>query len=219
MDKSNLELFKQAINEGLNNKINNIANSYVGDVACSEKHTVAMRAIVYGKTDSKRTWSPKMKRIVAILIAAALLLTSCGIIFRNEIREMIDEFFASITFSENDSSGDTIKEIYELGYLPEGYILEKETKSQVFVRYQFVDQSGNELKFEQFVLNGSIFTVDSEDGYSKIIGIEKYDVYYRVNSKKHNYIWSDGKYSLFLSTTIELSKDEITKMINSVYTK
>ena len=98
MDKSNLELFKQAINEAVSNKFDNMATSCTEEIVCSEKHNLAMRAIVYGKTDTKRVWSPRMKRIIAILVAAALLLTSCGIIFRNEIREMFKELFASITF-------------------------------------------------------------------------------------------------------------------------
>ncbi len=216
MDKSNLELFKQAINEGLNNKINNIANSYVGDVACSEKHTVAMRAIVYGKTDSKRTWSPKMKRIVAILIAAALLLTSCGIIFRNEIREMIDEFFASITFSENDSSGDTIKEIYELGYLPEGYYLVKEQIKSLSVSYDYADGNGNIICFKQTILNGANFVIDNESGYSEMLSIENYTIYHRYTNSYHNYLWTDGKYVCNLISNHSLSNEEIKLIFEGI---
>ena len=86
MDKTNLELFKQALTEAVSNKFDNIAANCTEEIACSEKHNLAMRAIVYGKTDTKRVWSPRMKRIIAILVAAALLLTSCGIIFRICIR-------------------------------------------------------------------------------------------------------------------------------------
>ena len=104
MDKSNLELFKQALNEAVSNKFDKMADECTEEIVYSEKHKLAMRTIVYGKTDNKRVWSPKMKRIIAILIAAALLLTSCGIIFRNEIREIFKEFFVSLTYESNDKN-------------------------------------------------------------------------------------------------------------------
>ena len=49
MDKSNLELFKQAISEGLSEKFDSVADSYTDEIICSEKHKLAMRTIVYGK--------------------------------------------------------------------------------------------------------------------------------------------------------------------------
>ena len=111
MDKSNLELFKQAISDGLSKKFDSVVNSYTDEIVCSEQHNLAMRTIVYGKADAKRTWSPKMKRVVAILIAAALLLTSCGIIFRNEIREVFEEFFVKLTYDRYDESTENIKDV------------------------------------------------------------------------------------------------------------
>ena len=127
MDKSNLELFKQALNEAVSNKFDKMADECTEEIVYSEKHKLAMRTIVYGKADTKRVWSPKMKRIIAILIAAALLLTSCGIIFRNEIREIFKDFFVSLTYETDDMSEDMIEEVYTLSYVPEGYTLEKES--------------------------------------------------------------------------------------------
>ena len=137
MDKSNLELFKQALSEGLSNKIDSVVNSYTDEIVCSEKHNLAMRTIVYGKTNTKRALSPKMKRIIAILVAAALLLTSCGIIFRNEIREVFEEFFIKLSYSDGETTGETIEEVYELSYVPEGYYLEKYTNLPVNVNYVY----------------------------------------------------------------------------------
>ena len=139
MDKTNLELFKQALNEAVSNKFDNMVARCTEEIVCSEKHNLAMRAIVYGKTGTKRVWSPKMKRIVAILVAAALLLTSCGIIFRNEIREVFKNLFASITFEGDESKVDTIEDIYQLKYIPDGYELVEENISPLSVSYKFVD--------------------------------------------------------------------------------
>ena len=74
MDKTNLELFQQALNEGLSNRFDSLAEEYTGEIVCSRKHKLAMRTIVYGKAGGARAWSPRMRRVVAILVAAALLL-------------------------------------------------------------------------------------------------------------------------------------------------
>lgn len=219
MDKSDLELFKQAISEGLSEKFYSIVNSYTGEIVCSERHMLAMRTIVYGKADTKRVWSPKMKRIVAILIAAALLLTSCGIIFRNEIREVFEDFFLKLTYSEDNYSNNAIEEVYHLGYLPEGYDLEKEVITPVCVQYKYKNENGIYFWFEQKPIDGTDFYVDNEDGYSHIKEIEDYEVYYRYTDKNHVYVWNDGKCSMKLKSTCQLSIEDINLMLDGLTTK
>ena len=216
MDKSNLELFKQAISDGLSKKFDSVVNSYIDEIVCSEQHNFAMRTMVYGKTDAKRTWSPKMKRVVAILIAAALLLTSCAVIFRNEIREVVDEFFAKYVYSGDKTNTDIIEEVYELTYLPEGYTFENEIITPLCVQYILVDENDNIIKFEQRILDRSDFTVDSESGYSEIKEIEEYDVYYRFTAKYHHCIWNDGKYTMSIKTKTELSTEQIIQIIDGI---
>lgn len=216
MDKTNLELFKQALNEAVSNKFDNIAANCTEEIACSEKHNLAMRAIVYGKGDTKRIWSPRMKRIIAILVAAALLLTSCGIIFRNEIREVFEEFFVKLTYSSDSNSTNRIEEVYVLTYLPEGYYIEKENVSYTATKYKFVNSNDHYIYFEQSILKGSNFNIDSETGYSKIIEIEERDVYYRYTKEFHSYIWSDDKYVFVLKTNANLQNEEIELIINGI---
>ena len=222
MDKSNLELFKQAISDGLSKKFDSVVNSYTDEIVCSEQHNLAMRTIVYGKADAKRTWSPKMKRVVAILVAAALLLTSCGIIFRNEIREIFEDvydFFTAITYTEKGSDGEFIEEVYELGYLPEGYYLSIENIRPIGAQYEFKNENGDYIWFEQKNVDGTNFVVDNEEGYSRINEIEGYIIYYRYTEPKHYYIWNDGKYSMKISSTIKLSNKEILLMLQGITTK
>ena len=216
MDKSNLELFKQAISEGLSQKFDSVVNSYTDEIVCSEKHNIAMRTIVYGKANTRRAWSPKMKRIIAILVAAALLLTSCGIIFRNEIREIIDELFVKYVYSGDENSVDTIEEVYKLGYLPKGYSLKHELIRPIGTQYEFKNENGDFIWFEQRVWDGTDFTINSERGYSKIVEIEYYNVYYRYTETYHCYIWNDGKYSLSLRSNQNLSTEEIELIIREI---
>ena len=205
MDKSNLELFKQALNEAVSNKFDKMADECNEEIVYSKKHKLAMRAIIYGKTDTKRVWSPKMKRIIAILIAVALLLTSCGIIFRNEIREIFKDLFVSLTYEGDDMSEDTIKEVYVLSYVPEGYTLEKETKTSMCIQYKYLSQNNDVILFEQRTKVGSDYYIDSESGYSKIEEIEEYEVYYRFTNKFYHYIWNNKKYTMTIKSSTKLS--------------
>ena len=219
MDKSNLELFKQALNEAVSNKFDKMADECTEEIVYSEKHKLAMRTIIYGKADAKRVWSPKMRRIIAILIAVALLLTSCGIIFRNEIREIFEEFFVSLTYEGDEESPLIIKEVYTLSYVPEEYSLEKEEIAPLRITYKFTDKSGNILYFEQRTLSLSNFVVDSESGYSKIEEIKKYEVYYRFTDKYHIYIWNNEKYSMSIKSSIQVSTEEVGLILDGITNK
>ncbi len=214
-----MELFKQAVSEGLSNKLDSVANGYTDEIVYSDKHKLAMRTIVYGKVDTKIAWTPKMKRIIAILIAAALLLTSCGIIFRNEIREVFEKFFVQLSYSEDENGVDRIEDVYELTYLPEGYTLQEEKIRTVKVNYTFTNGNGDIIRFEQKVLNGSNFVVDSECGYSKMFEIEEYDIYYRFTDTYHCYIWSDGTYSMKLKATQKFSNEDTVLILNGIKIK
>ena len=216
MDKSNLELFKQAISEGLSEKFDSVVDNCTEEIVCSDQHKLAMRTIIYGKGDTKKALSPKMKLIIAIIVAAALLLTSCAIIFHNEIREVIEEFFVKLTYSGDGTGSDTIEEVYELTYLPEGYYLAEEKISSLSAIYKFVDEKGNQFKFEQRILNGSGFAVDKESGYSQIKEIKEYDVYYRFTEKHYHYIWVNDNYSFRLTSNRELLNEEIELIIQGI---
>ena len=219
MDKSNLELFKQALNEAVSNKFDKMADECTEEIVYSEKHKLAMRTIIYGKADTKRVWSPKMRRIIAILIAVALLLTSCGIIFRNEIREVFEEFFVKLTYDGDDESTESIKDVYCLSYVPEGYALKRESATDVYIKYKFENQNGDFISFEQRAINLSEFYIDIEQGYSQINEIENYEIYYRTANDFHWFVWNHREYSIKIKSNIRLSNDEIVQIIQGIKIK
>ena len=219
MDKSNLELFKQALNEAVSNKFDKMADECTEEIVYSEKHKLAMRTIVYGKTDNKRVLSPKMRRIIAILIAVALLLTSCGIIFRNEIREIFEEFFVKLTYDGDDESTESIKDVYYLSYVPEGYVLERDTTTKICVQYKYVNQNSDFISFEQRAITSSDFYIDIEQGYSQINEIENYEIYYRTANDFHWFVCNSVKYQIQLISSTQLSNDEIIRIIEGITIK
>lgn len=220
MHENDLALFKQAINEGIDNKLNSIVSSYTEEIESSERHKLAMRTIVYGKVDEapKRKKLP-MKRIIAIIVAAALLLTSCGIIFRNQIREIFRDLYVRVNYGDEDVESRVIDETYVLTYVPEGYSLEREIIDPTFVQYKYVNEENESIVFSQMPSNSSKYVIDSETGYSEMLRIAERDVYYRLAHKEHIYIWSDEKYSLKMKTTVQMSEDEIALIINGISIK
>lgn len=219
MDKNNLELFKKALSEGVSNRFDKIAAECTEKIVCSDKHNLAMQTIVYGKTDTKRTLTPKAKRIIAILVAAALALTSCGIIFRNEIREIFEEFFVMVTYRSDDANDNKIKDIYQLGYIPEGYSLKDEKIRPVRIQYEFQNKNGDYIWFEQKAIDGTDLFVDNEKGYSRINEISNYEIYHRYTNRNHLYVWSDSKYSMYLKSNIKLSTEELLLILSGITIK
>lgn len=216
MDNTNLELFKQALNEAVSNQFDELATQCNEELVYSTKHNLTMRKIVYGKTAPTITMSPKTKRLIAILIAASLLLTSCSIIFRHEIREVFENFFVKISYENYDKSNDTIKEVYSLGYIPEGYVLESQEKTLVLIKYKFLHQNGNSLTFEQRPINNSDYYIDSESSYSKIKEVEQYEIYYRPENNYYCYVWGSNEYYMKLISTEHLSNEKLILILNGL---
>ncbi len=219
MDKTNEELFKQAINEALTNKFQRMADACDEEIVCSRHHRKAMRAIISGKTPRK----PLSTKMIAILVAAAiLLLAGCAIIYRDEIRGFITEikeFFVEIKFDEGNDESRNIEDIYELTYVPEGYVLERQNILKRTTEYIFVDSEGNKLKFVQQPLDNSSFAVDIEHDYDISMRIGQYAIYYRYTNTTYSYIWNDGKHALKLNSTNELSLKELESLIIGIKTK
>lgn len=219
MDKTNEELFKQAINEALTNKFQRMADACDEEIVCSRHHKKAMRAIVNGKTPKK----PLSTKMIAILVAAAvLLLAGCAIIYRDEIRDFIidiKEFFINVDFSEGENNSQQIDEIYELTYIPEGYSLKEQYITRMRVEYVFANSNNKSIRFIQQSLDASTFSIDSEHSDTVIIEIDDFTIYSRIAGNMHYYLWNDGKYAMKLISTEKLSDDELLLIINGLNIK
>ena len=222
MNKTNEELFKQAINEALTNKFQRMADACDEEIVCSRRHRKAMRTIINGKTPRK-PMTPMNRRVVAILVAAVLLLLAgCAIIYRDQIREFVTdirEFFVKVSFSEGDNESRNIEEIYELTYLPEGYTLKEERINRVGIERIFTNDEGKKIKFIQQALDNTSFSVDSEHSDTVVIEIEDYTVYSRKTNGTYYYLWNNGDYALKLISVDQLSDEILELIIMGIKTK
>jgi hypothetical protein len=203
--KTNEELFKQALIDGINMRIDRELAACEEEVVFSRRHMRAMRRILKGKEPLK----PISKKMVVILVAAAvLLLASCAIIYRDQIRDFITdvkECFVEIKFSEGADESKYIEEVYELTYVPDGYQLDNSNIGRTTVQYVFTNSKEEKIKFIQQTLDASFFTVDIEHDYDKFTNVNDYEIYYRHTNGTYYYIWNDGKYAMKLISSEELS--------------
>ena len=132
-------------------------------------------------------------------------------------REIFDKYFVKISYDSEEA--DLIEDVYELGYLPEGYSLKDEKIRPVRVFYEFKNEAGDYIWFEQKLLDGTDFYIDSEEGYSRIDEISDYEIYYRYTNNNHLYVWNDSKYSMCIKSTIKLSIEDMLSILNGITTK
>ena len=218
-NKTNQELFKQALVEGVNRRLDREIATCDEEITYSRRHIKNMVRIVNGKEIKK----PLNRKMIAILVAAAiLLLAGCAIIYRNEIREFISKIydsFVELRFEEGEQESRNIEEIYELTYVPEGYSLEKEEVNRIFVQYLFVNEDDDYIKFIQQSLDSSSFSVDIEHGDYDVINIDEYEIYYRQTDGINYYLWNDGKYAMQLYASNELPEQTLMLIINGINAK
>ena len=220
MDKTtNQELFKQALVEGVNRRIDRELAACEEEVVFSRRHIKAMNRIIKGKTPAK----PINRKMIAILVAAAiLLLAGCAIIYRDEIRGFITdvkEFFVKVTFDAGESESRVIDEVYELTYIPDGYEIESEYIYKYVVQIVIKDSRGDKIKFIQQPLDNASFMIDIEHGYDEIFSVGNNRIYYQEADGINCYIWNDGKYAFKLNSTEELPLQVLKQIINGIKTK
>ncbi len=218
-NKTNQELFKQALVEGVNRRLDREIAACDEEITYSRSHIKNMARIVKGKELKK----PINRKMIAILVAAAiLLLAGCAIIYRDQIRDFITnikEFFVEIKFDEGENDSQTIDEIYELTYVPEGYSLESQHIGKMLVQYLFTNADDDYIKFIQQSIDASNFYVDIEHSDNVIIEIGEYTVYSRKTNGTYYYLWNDGKYALKLNSKEELSRATLEAIINGIRIK
>ena len=219
---NDLELFKQSLSEGLELRIQSSIASCTEEIACSQEHLAACKEILNGTYESLSLWSNAKIKIAAIIAAATMLLAGCTAIYKDEIKAFIKDIYEEyieITFGESGSSTpESIEEIYELTYVPEGYVLKKSTIEEIIVGYTYLSSTGDEIIFGQQPLS-AYHGFDNENGYSSIIVLENYEVFCKKSDLYNTHLWSNGKYSLSLTTSEDFTEEELIKIINGIQPK
>lgn len=211
------DLFRQAVTEAFIRKFDRELADCPFSADCSEAHVSRMEAIMDAGIGAARRKKRK-SWVVALLVAAALLLTACTVYaYRGEIRDFIEKVYEErirVTFYDPDKEIEyiIITEYYTLGYVPEGYVLESEQKFPRVNRSKWVNEIGDYIIFEQHILDGSNYSMDSEYGQASVIVCGEFEVYCSM-AEVFNYMWNDGMYAYKIRSSEKISDDCLTQII------
>ena len=220
VNQADRDLFGQALVEAFVRKFDRELENCPFSADCSEEHVSKMDAIIAGAVRVEQS-KKRRKWIVALLVAAALLLTACTVYaYRGEIREFVEKVYEErirVTYFDADQHLQTgnIAEFYTLGYVPEGYVLESELYLAGMNRTRWANEQGQYIILEQHILNGANFTIDSEQGQVDVVFCENIKVYCQI-ADISCYTWNDGRYVYKISTSKKMSNDELTYLVSGL---
>ena len=222
MNVTNKELFKRALSDAMNQKFEKeIYASRSESAICSTNHTEAIGNIIgiSNKPIAKMRFSKRT--IIAILVAVALLLTGCTVyMYRNEIWTWMEEIYEEhirVTYdNDNQHTKENIDKTYSLTYIPDGYKMTNQALTPVYVLYEYTDDIGNTITFQQSPLDGTDFYLDAEQGQTAVVSIQAFDVYYREYNSSFHYLWTDNFFALSIVSSIELPTAELSNILEGM---
>ncbi len=173
----------------------------------------------------KYTKKHRIKKIVIILIAAAIILTGCTAI--KPVRTAIANFiitvfekYSSVDKSTDANAKDRITEFYSPGFIPEGYEfvgeeINKFNDNLIINRDLKYKNDYKELSFTQVVAK-STMTLNTENTELKTVSIGDIECMYYSNIGLCDYLWEQNGYRFILSVPDEIDLETAKKIIESV---
>lgn len=224
MDRSNRFLFQQAIFEGLSQRYEEELAENTENADCSQKHTLKMRKMLRSFCGDTMHRKRNLRAWVAGLIAAAILLAGCTVyIFRGSVWDSIVkvyENYIEISLNQDDGKNDQpIKDIYSLGYMPEGYELKTDRSNPGIIYRVWENAESDRINFEQYSLFNSDILLNAEDGSTTMVECNGWEVYCRQYEDSCYYIWVDRSYYLTISVRGNVPRDEVLRIIESIEVK
>lgn len=225
MDQNDRMLLRKALTQAFAEKFEEEL-AVCGETAeCSEQHVTAMKAILLQGICDEQTAERKSRKkwLVAFLVAAAMLLTAITVgAHHNEIKAFFVKIYEDhihLTFNEGERvpENEELAVRYTLGYVPEGYTLQRAETDARSNYYQWKNEYGEYLIFKQRVLQGSDVLFDGESGGTTIIQCGEYAVYCRAHGTSAcTYVWNDGEYAYTLVASKTLSEQTLVLILGGV---
>jgi hypothetical protein len=218
MYETEKRLFGQALAEVISKTLDEELRECKETAACSRAHSRYVKYTVkYGESPKARKIS---KRTIALIIAAALLLTGCAAL----VRDQIAGFFMTILETRNviESTADitgypeTIEEKRIPQVLPEGYELVEEVTTRGSLILTWIDAESNFLIYYQSTHEAGEMDIDNEHSDFGEIQIDEYDVLCVISEDgSRRYIWMDD-YVYYISSSCELTKQELEDIVRNI---
>ena len=221
-ENKNMMTLKKAFIDALNEKYREELSARNNVITCSAEHKRRIRRIINGSPIVSSRNRKGKKILIALLIAAILLLTGCGIyITRKQVGDFfmvfrngnIEGYFQAHDYDPNA----VISDIYTIGRLPDGYKEEKTYRLEQHIETRWKNELGDEIVFFQKIYNSSsAYFINGEQGEESVLHINDVTIYVRRFDRYDIYIWGNGVYVFKIATSYDFSDDEMTDLINSI---
>ena len=225
MSNNDKMLFSNALFDGMSNKIEmDLINSKTIPTYSKKSKMRVKRRIeksIFDNNESRIIHIP-LKKIIAIIVAAILLLTGCVsvIIYRKEFKNFFLEIYqdhVSILFkgdNELNVSTNKIETVYSLSYVPSDFSLTGRSENWNEVISLYENAENRMIKLTQCLIGSQNvgFGNDNLDG-DPIKYINGLEIYHYQTGSDSSYSWSDERYSFVLYTNADLDEEEIAKII------
>ena len=184
-------------------------------------HELLLRKI-YNTHDSRKTKTRiiSKKRIVAAIIAAALLIASAitAVAFKEKLLDFLEiktDTHTSLFTPENENANEEIKEIFLPTYIPDGYIAKSYNATSQSV-ISVWNNGNNDIYFKQLPIKNTSFAINTEDDdyIEAVFGGQP--IYYSVKHNIFGAVWHTEDYVYNLNAPWDIGIEEIEKIITSI---
>lgn len=218
MYEAKKRLFGQALADAISQKLDEELRECKETAACSRAHSRYVKYTVkYGESPKARKIS---KRTIALIIAAALLLTGCAALVRDQIAGFFMTILETRNMIETPMDGteypETIEEKRIPRVLPEGYELVDEVFTGRTLDMTWKNASGDVLVYSQMSHDAFHTSVDNEHGEwveKEICGVRV--LFYDHLDGEIQFLWMD-EHVYHIYSSQRLSQQEIANIIQNV---
>ncbi len=219
INKDDRSLFGQMCEQSLTKQYEEDIKKYADESAkCSRRHYKRLEKITGIKLKGSRTLSGKA--VLLILAAAIALLTACAaLIYSDKIGEFFAEFYDDYinvgVSAEGQEENPKITEWYVLSYVPEGFELDKETKTATFSHYVWENSEGKRILYRQMI-NWDDTKFNTNNATTIETMSFDFKVYYYQGDDTDFYFWKSYGYYFKISSNYPLDEALLNEMIGGV---
>ena len=210
-------LFGRALLEAVTGRIEDTLSQYNETLRITDEHSRCVKKTLRSYKLRRR------RKIIAAIVAATLLLGGCTFgyeIFKEEIGSFIETIHPDeivVSYNGNSEDPKTVKNVYELTYVPEGYELSRSEISRWGILLIWNGQHGESISFLVDTLQNLAYHLDNEGTESNLFYYNDIEIYRRkANDSHYVNLWVMDSYMMHLSSSYELSEEELVRIIDGI---
>lgn len=196
---------------------------YEGEIDLGDDYENYMDNLIRRSKNPFQRYFNTLGRRVAGIAAAMLIAFSCAMTVK-AVREPVVEFFTNIyekfveiIFGEDDiaKAPDTIETVYTLGFIPDGYEMDRFFIDQYMTKMTWKNENGDRLVLSQGILDGS-FIIDTEESNNHIIEWNNKKIACSEKYGTKHFFWNSDEYEFSLTMSSNISEEEALALIDSL---